>query len=60
MSVDLITLGAAILGLLAAGGGPFILLNVIGDSIAFICAVCFAGPAAILTLLSAVGVSIMI
>jgi len=60
MSVDLITLGAAILGLLAAGGGPFILLNVIGDSVAFISAVCFAGPAAILTLLSALGVTLIV
>jgi hypothetical protein len=60
MAVDIIVLSAAILGLLAACGGGFIILNVIGDSVAFISAVCFAGPAAILTLLSALGVSIMI
>ena len=60
MAVDLIILGAAILGLFAASAGGFLILNVIGDSVGFIGAVCFAIPAAILTLLSALGVSIMI
>lgn len=59
MAVDLVVLGAAVFGLLAAGTGGFVILNVIGDSVAFINVILFAGPAAILTLLSALGVSIM-
>jgi hypothetical protein len=35
MTVDLLVVGAAVLGLIAAGLGSFAILNVIGDSIAF-------------------------
>ena len=59
MAVDLVVLGSAVLGLIGAGLGSVVILNVIGDSTAFIAAVFFAGPAAILTLLSALGVSVM-
>jgi hypothetical protein len=58
--LDLLVVGAAVLGLIAAGLGSFAILNVIGDSIAFFTAVCVVFPAAILTLLSAFGVCIAI
>jgi hypothetical protein len=60
MALDLLVVGAAVLGLIAAGLGSFAILNVIGDSIAFFTAVCVVGPAAILVLLSAFGVCIAI
>ena len=59
-ALDLIVVGAAILGLIAAGLGSFAILNVIGDSIAFFTAVCVVFPGAILCLLSAFGVAIVI
>lgn len=39
---------------------PSLVINVIGDSAAFIGAVCFAGPGAIVTLLSALGVTLIV
>jgi hypothetical protein len=59
MAVDLVVLGTAVLGLIAAGLGGFAILNVIGDSVAFLTAVFVVGPAAVLTLLSALGISVM-
>jgi hypothetical protein len=58
--VDLLVVGAAVLSLIAAGLGSSAILNVIGDSIAFFTAVCVVFPAAILALLSALGVCLPI
>jgi hypothetical protein len=58
--LDLLVVGAAVLGLIAAGLGSFAILNVIGDSIAFLTAVFVVFPAAVLALLSALGVAIPI
>ena len=60
MAIDLVVLGAAVLGLIGAGLGSVVILNVIGDFTAFIAATFFAAPAAILTLLSALGISVMV